>query len=182
LFPLAASLTLLAGPILHRLALPIIESWGILALQMLTVTTFASTMLVLIGRWAIVPTFLLFVVLGFSSSGGAVAPPLLPPPLAIVSEWLPSGATVTAIRQAVYFHGGQHVLPVAVLAVWAATWLGLMLIVSRRRERIPTVPDPRSSRPPAPVSAPSHATTTPFTTQRSLTPMVAGEESECRDR
>jgi hypothetical protein len=182
LFPLAASLTLLAGPILHRLALPIIESWGILALQMLTVTTFASTMLVLIGRWAIVPTFLLFVVLGFSSSGGAVAPPLLPPPLAIVSEWLPSGATVTAIREAVYFHGGQHVLPFAVLAVWAATWLGLMLVVSRRRERAPRSPDPRSSRPPAPVSAPSHATTTPFTTQRSLTPMVAGEESECRDR
>lgn len=65
LFTLATSLTLtlVAGPILHRLALPIFESWGILALQMLTVATFASTMLVLIGRWAIVPTFLLFIVL-----------------------------------------------------------------------------------------------------------------------
>jgi hypothetical protein len=107
--------------------LPVFESWGILALQVLTVATFASTMLVLIGRWAIIPTFLLFVVLGNSSSGGAVAPPLLPPRLAIVSEWLPSGATVTAIREAVYFHGDQHVLPFAVLAVWAATWLGAML-------------------------------------------------------
>src|SRR4051812_24734214 len=183
LFTLATSLTLtlVAGPILHRLALPIFESWAILALQMLTVATFASTMLVLIGRWAIVPTFLLFVVLGNSSSGGAVAPPLLPPPLAIVSEWLPSGATVTALREAVYFQGGQHVLPFAVLAVWAATWLGLMLLVSRRRERVPTVPDPRSSRPPAAVAAASHATTRPFTTQRSLTPMVAGKESKCRD-
>jgi hypothetical protein len=38
---------------------------------------------------------------------------------------------VTAIREAVYFQGGQHVHPFAVLAVWAATWLGLMLIVSR---------------------------------------------------
>jgi hypothetical protein len=139
LFALATSLTLtlVAGPILHRLALPILESWGILALQTLTVATFASTMLVLIGRWAIIPTFLFFVVLGNSSSGGAVAPPLLPPPLAIVSEWLPSGATVTAIREAVYFHGGQHVLPFAVLAVWAATWLGLMLVVSRRRGMSP---------------------------------------------
>jgi hypothetical protein len=139
LFTLATSLTLtlVAGPILHRLALPILESWGILALQTLTVATFASTMLVLIGRWAIIPTFLFFVVLGNSSSGGAVAPPLLPPPLAIVSEWLPSGATVTAIREAVYFHGGQHVLPFAVLAVWAATWLGLMLVVSRRRGMSP---------------------------------------------
>jgi hypothetical protein len=141
-FTLATSLTLtlVAGPILHRLALPILESWGILALQVLTVATFASTMLVLIGRWAIIPTFLLFVVLGNSSSGGAVAPPLLPPPLAIVSEWLPSGATVTAIREAVYFHGDQHVLPFAVLAVWAATWLGAMLVVSHRHGTSPGIP------------------------------------------
>jgi hypothetical protein len=141
-FTLATSLTLtlVAGPILHRLALPIFESWGILALQVLTVATFASTMLVLIGRWAIIPTFLLFVVLGNSSSGGAVAPPLLPPPLAIVSEWLPSGATVTAIREAVYFHGDQYVLPFAVLAVWAATWLGAMLVVSHRRGASPGIP------------------------------------------
>jgi hypothetical protein len=142
LFTLATSLTLtlVAGPILDRLALPILESWGILALQMLTVAAFASTMLVLIGRWAIIPTFLLFVVLGNSSSGGAVAPPLLPPPLAIISEWLPSGATVTAIREAVYFHGDQHVLPFAVLAVWAATWLGAMLVVSHRRGTSPGIP------------------------------------------
>jgi hypothetical protein len=39
-------------------------------------------MVVLIGRRAIVPTWLLFVVLGNSSSGGAVAPPLLPAPFA----------------------------------------------------------------------------------------------------
>jgi hypothetical protein len=141
-FTLATSLTLtlVAGPILHRLALPILESWGILALQVLTVATFASTMLVLIGRWAIIPTFLLFVVLGNSSSGGAVAPPLLPPPLAIISEWLPSGATVTAIREAVYFHGDQHLLPFAVLAVWAATWLAAMLFVSHRRGTSPGTP------------------------------------------
>jgi hypothetical protein len=142
LFTLATSLTLtlVAGPILHRLALPVLESWGILALQMLTVAAFASTMLVLIGRWAIIPTFLLFVVLGNSSSGGAVAPPLLPPPLAIISEWLPSGATVTAIREAVYFEGDQHVRPFAVLAVWAATWLGAMLVVSHRRGTSPGIP------------------------------------------
>jgi hypothetical protein len=140
-----------ANPASPRLALPILESWGILALQMLTVATFACTMLVMIGRWAIIPTFLFFVVLGISSSGGAVAPPLLPPPLAIVSEWLPSGATVTAIREAVYFHGGQHVLPFAVLAVWAATWLGLMLVVSRRRG---TSPDRSSSTANRPANVP----------------------------
>jgi hypothetical protein len=50
-------------------------------------------MAVLIGRWAILPTWLFFVVLGNSASGGAVALPLLPPPFAFVSRWLPSGAT-----------------------------------------------------------------------------------------
>jgi hypothetical protein len=141
LFALATSLTLtlVAGPILHRLPVPILESWGILALQVLTAAAFASTMLALIGRWAIIPTFLLFVILGNSSSGGAVAPPLLPSPLATVSEWFPSGATVTAIRDAVYFPGSQHVLPFAVLAVWAATWFGLMLFVSHRRVANPGI-------------------------------------------
>jgi hypothetical protein len=140
-FALASSLvlTLVAGPVLHRLALPIAESWGILALQALTVAAFASTMGVLLGRWAIVPTWLIFVVLGNSSSGGAVSPPLLPRPYRIVSQWLPSGATVTATRNAVYFHADQHVQPVVVLAAWAALCLGAMLMVSRWRRRSPGV-------------------------------------------
>jgi len=133
-------------------------------------------MIVLIRRWAIFPTFLLFVVLGNSSSGGAVAPPLLPPPLAIVSEWLPSGATVTALREAVYFHGNQHVLPFAVLAVWAATWLGLMLVVSRPRGTSPEVPDPRSSKPPA---APSR-TRRPALTRRGRSAVARGDHSSGR--
>jgi hypothetical protein len=148
LFTLATSLTLTltlgAGPILHRLALPILESLGILALQTLTVATFTSTMLALIGRWAIIPTFLALrrarqQLVG--RSRGAAAPPV---PVGDRLRRLPSGATVTAMREAVYFHGGQHVLPFAVLAVWAATWLGLMLVVSRRRE---TSPDTLRNRP-----------------------------------
>ena len=97
------ALTLVDGPLLERLDLPVLESWGILALQLLAVASFASLMAVLIGRWAILPTWLFFVILGNTSSGGAVSPPLLPPPFAFVSQWLPSGATVTALRDAVYF-------------------------------------------------------------------------------
>ncbi|MDX6453338.1 MAG: hypothetical protein QOH16_3387 [Gaiellaceae bacterium] len=138
-FALAASLvlTLVAGPVLHRLDLPIAESWGILALQALTVAAFASTMGLLLGRWAIIPTWLLFVVLGNSSSGGAVSPPLLPRPYRLISQWLPSGATVTSLRNAVYFHADQHGQPVAVLAAWAATCLSAMLVLSRWRGRSP---------------------------------------------
>ncbi|MDQ1677524.1 MAG: hypothetical protein QOC93_2668 [Actinomycetota bacterium] len=140
-FALAAPLVLVlvAGPLLHRLPLPVVESWGIVALQLTTVATFASTMVVLIGRWAILPTFLLFMVVGNASSGGAVAPPLLPHAYGTVSQWLPSGATVTALRDAIYFHSDQHVQPVAVLGVWAVTWLCTMLFVSHRRRTSPGI-------------------------------------------
>jgi hypothetical protein len=135
-FALAAALvlTLVDGPIFHRLELPILENWGILALQVVTAASFASTMVDLVGRWAIVPTWLFFVVLGNTSSGGAVSPPLLPRPFALVSEWLPSGAAVTSVRNAVYFHSYQHAQPIVVLATWAAVSFAAMLVVSHWRQ------------------------------------------------
>ena len=81
-----------------------------------------------------VPTWLFFVILGNASSGGAVSPPLLPAPFAFISQWLPSGATVTALRDAIYFPADQHVRPIAVQAVWAAALFGAWLIVARRRQ------------------------------------------------
>ena len=71
--------------------------------------------------------------LGNSASGGAVAPPLLPRPFAFVSQWLPSGATVTALRNAVYFRSYQHIHPIAVLATWAVGLFAAMVLIVRRR-------------------------------------------------
>lgn len=140
----AASLvfTLVDGPLLDRLDLPVLETWGILVLQLVAVASFASLMLALIGHWAIVPTWLFFVVLGNGASGGAVAPPLLPPPFAFVSQWLPSGATVSAIREAVYFPEYQHARPIVVLATWAAALFATMLVASHRLGRSPGGPRP----------------------------------------
>lgn len=135
----AASLvfTLVDGPLLHRLALPVLQTWGILTLQLVAVTSFASLMLVLIGRWALLPTWTFFTILGNSASGGAVAPPLLPQPFAFISQWLPSGATVNALREAVYFPAYQHARPIVVLATWATALLAAMLLVSHRRRLSP---------------------------------------------
>ncbi len=131
------ALTLVDGPLLHRLPLPVAETWGILALQLLATASFTSLLAVLIGRWAVLPTWLFFVILGNSSSGGAVAPPLLPRPFAFVSQWLPSGATVTALRDAVYFRAHQDMRPIAVLATWATVLFAAMLFVSHRRGTSP---------------------------------------------
>jgi hypothetical protein len=128
------ALTLVGGALLHGLAASQPEEWGILALHLLAVSSFASLMTVLLGRWALLPTWLFFVVLGNSSSGGAVSPPLLPAPFALISQWLPSGATVTALRDAVYFGDHQHVRPIAVLAVWATALFAAWLVVARRHE------------------------------------------------
>jgi hypothetical protein len=132
--------TIVEGPLLRRLDLPVLESWGIVALLLVAVASFTSLMVLLVGRWAILPSWLFFVVLGNSSSGGAVAPPLLPRPFAFVSQWLPSGATVTALREAVYFPADQHARPIAVLATWAAALFAAMLLVSHRLRRSPGDP------------------------------------------
>jgi hypothetical protein len=124
--------TLVDGPLLHRLALPVPQTWGILALQLVAVASFASLMQLLIGRWALLPTWTFFTILGNSASGGAVAPALLPQPFAFVSQWLPSGATVTALREAVYFPSYQHAHAIVVLATWATAIFAAMLVVSRR--------------------------------------------------
>jgi hypothetical protein len=136
----ALVLALVVGPVLQRLDLPLGEGWAILTLQLVAAASFASLMALLVGKWAILPTWLFFVVLGNSSSGGAIAPPLLPPVLAFASQWLPSGATVTALRNAVYFPDNQHLHPVAVLAAWAIGLFVAMVVVSRRRRISPGAP------------------------------------------
>jgi hypothetical protein len=130
--------TLVDGPLLNRLDLPLLETWGILALQLVAVASFASIMIDWVGRWGIILTWLFFVILGNSSSGGAVAPPLLPQPFDFVSQWLPSGATVTALRNAVYFPDYQHARPLVVLAVWAIALFAAMIFFSRKLDRNPS--------------------------------------------
>jgi hypothetical protein len=156
----AASLvfTLVDGPLLHRLDLPVLETWGILSLQLIAAASFTSLMAVLIGRWAVVPTWLFFVILGNSASGGAVAPPLLPWPMALVSQWLPSGATVTALRESVYFPDYQHAQPVVVLVTWAAVLFTAMVVVSHRLGRSPGGPGPASTSGAASPTCPGRGT------------------------
>jgi hypothetical protein len=133
---LAASLVLTAvdGPLLDRPTAVFPEQWAILAVHLLAVASFTSLMTVLIERWAILPTWLFFIVLGNTSSGGAVSPALLPPPFAFLSRWLPSGATVASLRDAIYFRSYQHALPLAVLAVWGLALFAAWLLVARGRQ------------------------------------------------
>ncbi|PXX68545.1 hypothetical protein DFR70_102227 [Nocardia tenerifensis] len=109
----------MADWVLGALRLPYLESWAILSLTMFTSGMVFTMFNTLVGRWAILPTWGLMVLLGNPSSGGAVSWPLLPSLLGHIGRWLPPGASVNAQHTAVYFGAHQHVLPFLVLGGWA---------------------------------------------------------------
>jgi hypothetical protein len=104
--------------VLGVLRLPFIESWAICVFTMFTSGMIYTAFHTFFGRWALLPTWLLLVVLGNPSSGGAVAWPLLPPVLGFLGRFLPPGASVSAQRNAIYFHHNQHLEHFVVLAAW----------------------------------------------------------------
>ncbi|RVU27557.1 DUF3533 domain-containing protein [Streptomyces antnestii] len=110
---------------LGALDLPFAESWAILALTMFTSGMVFTMFNTLFGRWAMIPTWGLMVLLGNPSSGGAVSWPLLPSVLGRIGRWLPPGASVNAQHTAVYFGAYQHAFPFLVLAAWALLSCGV---------------------------------------------------------
>ncbi len=132
--------------VLHALPVPFFEGWGVLALQMITATAVAALMATLIGRWAIIPTWLLFVVLGNTSSGGAVAPALLPQPFSFLSRALPSGATVSLLRSSAYFPNASRLEPFLVLLTWAVLSVAGLLVAARLLGRGPGSPEKSADR------------------------------------
>ncbi|MFD7896822.1 ABC transporter permease [Streptomyces sp. NPDC059743] len=117
---------------LGAIRFPFAESWLILAFTMFTTGMVFTMFHTLIGRWALVPTWGLMVLLGDPSSGGAVSWPLLPSLLGHIGRWLPPGASINAQHTAVYFGDAQHVFPFAVPAGWALVATAVFLIWHKR--------------------------------------------------
>ncbi|WP_330241650.1 ABC transporter permease [Streptomyces sp. NBC_00525] len=114
-FAIAAVVDWLLGAV----DLPFAQSWLILAFTMFTSGMVFTMFNTLIGRWAMLPTWGVMVLLGNPSSGGAVSWPLLPSLLGHIGRWLPPGASVNAQHTAVYYQGHQRLFPYLVLAAWA---------------------------------------------------------------
>lgn len=131
------ALALIAGSVLHSLQTPFVQLWFLLSLQVAVAAMFNSTMLVLMHRWAIIPTWLTFILLGNTSSGGAVSASLLPQPFAFLNHALPSGATVSALHSATYFPDHQRLLPYLVLSGWLIVTTTVLVVVSRRLGKSP---------------------------------------------
>jgi hypothetical protein len=130
-------LALVSDTVLGALDGAFAEIWLLICAQTAIAALFNSLMLVVVGRWAILPTWAVFIVLGNSSSGGAVAAPLLPAFFAMAGRVLPTGATVSALHTAVYFRGHQHATPFLVLGSWLAGLAVLLVVAARVRGRSP---------------------------------------------
>ncbi|MEU3654123.1 ABC transporter permease [Streptomyces sp. NPDC032161] len=113
-FAIAAVVDWLIG----ALDLPFLHSWLILAFTMFTSGMVFNMFNTLMGRWAMLPTWGVMVLLGNPSSGGAVSWPLLPSVLGHIGRWLPPGASVNAQHTAVYYRGHQFLFPYLVLGGW----------------------------------------------------------------
>jgi len=133
-------LAVVADPLISALPGPFTELWCALGAETAVAALACSVLIVWIGRWAIMPAWLLFVILGNTSAGGAVAPPLLPPVLAFIGRFLPPGATVDIIRTAVYFRDNQHAGPFVVQAIWLASAVIALLVSVRVLGRLPGRP------------------------------------------
>lgn len=117
--------------LLGALRLPFVESWLIVALTMFTCGMVFTMFSALFGRWAMIPTWAIMILLGNPSSGGSVSWPLLPRMLATIGGWLPPGASVYAQHTAVYFPSHQHIWPFLVLFGWSAVSVVVYLVKSR---------------------------------------------------
>ena len=131
------AITAVVGPVARLEPVPFLPTWGVLALTSLTAgMTYACWRLLIGNRWAMLPTWLLFVLISSPASGGAVADPLLPPVLAAIGRFLPTGATVSILRDTTYFAAFPNAVPYVVLVVWAVvTSTGWVLL---RRHRVGT--------------------------------------------
>ncbi len=115
----ALIVSLTAGPILGFESFPVLPVWALLTVAVFVAGSVYSFFRVVIGgKWALMPTWILFILVSNPSSGGAVAPQLLPPFYEFMGRWLPTGSTVSALRDLTYFPGYPHPEPSLVLGTW----------------------------------------------------------------
>jgi hypothetical protein len=111
--------------------------WGVSSLFVLALAVPIAGFQALFGMGGTAIGAVLFLVIGNPASGGSSAPELLPTFWRQLSQLLPPGAAVTAMRDVVYFHGHGIGRAILVLSIWviagAATVVTLYLLRDRSR-------------------------------------------------
>jgi hypothetical protein len=102
--------------------------WGVATLFVLALGLPIAAFQVLVGVAGTAIGAVMFLVIGNPASGGSSAPELLPGFWRDLSQLLPPGAAITAMRDVVYFHG--HGMTQAVLVLCAYAILGAAVVVT----------------------------------------------------
>lgn len=109
--------------------------WGVATLFVLAMVMPIAAFQVLLGLPGTAVGLVVFVVVGDPSSGGSTAPQLLPSPWRDISQALPPGAAVTAMRDVVYFQGYGASGALITLGTYAVVGAIAALTLNRLRSR-----------------------------------------------
>ena len=109
--------------------------WGVAALFVLAVGLPIAAFQVLVGAGGIAIGAVMFLVVGNPASGGSSAPELLPGFWRALSQLLPPGAAITAMRDVVYFHGHGMTHALLVLGIYAILGATVVFTVQILRSR-----------------------------------------------
>ena len=120
--------------------------WGVATLFVVSIGLPIAAFLVLVGVSGIGIGALMFLVIGNPASGGSTAPAMLPGFWRALSQLLPPGAAMTAMRDVVYFHGHGMTHALLVLGIYAilgATVVFAVQILPSARDQPPRPARPR---------------------------------------
>lgn len=104
---------------------------GVLSLAVAAVALAVLGLESVLGQAGLALGALLMMLLGNALSGAASAPELLPTGWGALGQWLPAGATNTALRSVAFFDGAGAGRPLLVLAGWAALGAVLLAVAPR---------------------------------------------------
>ncbi|MFC5826893.1 ABC transporter permease [Nonomuraea insulae] len=112
---------------------------AVMALLAASVAAFTMGVTTLLGDIGVAVSTIIALILGTAVSGGAGPASFLPAGFAWMSQGMPPGAAATALRDVVYYDAGAALGPVAVMLVWLA--ISLLVVVGapagrRRTEQV----------------------------------------------
>ncbi|TNM26702.1 ABC transporter permease [Streptomyces sedi] len=110
---------------------------GTLALMVFTGGATVAGLAALLGQAGIGVGALLLMMLGNPWSGAASAPEMLPEPVGMIGQWLPTGAGASLLRSVAFFEGNAAGFPLAVLLAWLLLGVTAMLAGARLRREQP---------------------------------------------
>ncbi len=109
---------------------------AVITLAALAIASAATGLVAVAGPAGAVVSALVVFFVGFPFSGATTAWQLVPTPWGQLAQYLPVGATNTALRSVAFFDGAASAASLTVLALWGAVGLGLSLLTGRRLEPV----------------------------------------------